>query len=101
MRQIKNENELSTKPTVLKFWSTWCEPCKRMEPVVSKLESEFDKIEFYSVNIDEAPAMAKKYRIRSLPTIIMLNNSQEISRVTGLVASEPLRKKILEINIAE
>ena len=76
----------------IKFEATWCGPCKAFEPNLKKIQSEFPNFRFTSVNVDNDPQLAKEYKIRSLPTVILLNDGSEIGRVTGAVLMEPLRK---------
>ena len=85
-------NELESGVCALKFSATWCGPCKKMEPTVERLELEFPKAKFISVDIDEEPALAQKYKVRTLPTILIVKNGQEVNRITGMSLIEPLRK---------
>ena len=77
---------------VVKFWATWCGPCKKMEPTIKQLESEFTMMKFISVDVDQVPSLAQKFRIRTLPTILLLRDGKEIERVTGMSLMDPLRK---------
>lgn len=95
MLAITNESDfqVETGLVAVKFWATWCAPCKRMEPTLVKMEQEFgDNVKFYSVEIDQVPVIAQKFRIRTLPTVLFLKNGREVNRITGLVLTEPLRK---------
>ncbi|HVI40816.1 MAG TPA: thioredoxin family protein [Anaerovoracaceae bacterium] len=82
--------------TVVKFWATWCGPCKKMEPTMNQLESEFTMMKFLSVDVDQVPSLAQKFRIRTLPTILVLKDGAEVNRVTGMSLIEPLRKLFRE-----
>ena len=77
---------------VLKFGATWCGPCKALEPNIKKLEAEYSNILFIGVNVDDRPELAKKYRIRSLPTVILLKDGREVNRIDGAALITPLRK---------
>lgn len=76
----------------IKFEAKWCGPCKSFEPNLKKIQSEFTTFRFYTINVDDSPQLAKQYKIRSLPTVILLKDGNEIGRVTGAVLLEPLRK---------
>lgn len=80
----------------IKFGAAWCGPCKTLEPKIKKMEEEFSEINFYHVNIDENPELAKKYQIRSLPTVILLKDGIEKSRLIGASLVTPLRKMFRE-----
>lgn len=83
--------------TVVKFFATWCGPCKRMSPIVEKLESEFDICKFIAVDTDEFPDIVLTYGVKSLPTILFLKNGQEVKRVVGVSLIDPLRKILREM----
>jgi len=101
MYAITNESDFNIDSglVAVKFWATWCAPCKRMEPVIKKMELEFGKVKFISVDIDQVPSIAQKYRIRSLPALILFKNGQETNRINGLVLTSPLRKALRELAI--
>lgn len=94
-------NEFDFDPTkenlvVLKFWAAWCGPCKRMDPILSKLEKEFDTIKFLSVDIDKIHSLGQRYQVRSLPTLIFLKNGLEFKRINGLSMASALRSSLAE-----
>ena len=99
MQSVTHETEFDVSEglVAVKFWATWCGPCKRMTPLVQKMESEFSTVKFVSLDIDQVPSIAQKYRIRSLPAIILFKNGQEFKRINGLVLTEPLRKIFKEL----
>lgn len=94
MRSVNTESDFQLEPGIcaIKFSAEWCNPCKRMEPTVEKLESEFKNAMFFSIDVDDVPVFAQKYKIRSLPTILILKDGQEVNRVVGVSLIEPLRK---------
>lgn len=100
MQNILNESDfvLDDKPTVIKFWATWCAPCKKLSPVIEKLESEFSNVKFVSIDIEQVPVMAQKYKVRSLPSVVFIKNKAEAQRIVGLAMVEPLRKAIRDIS---
>ena len=99
MHAITNESDFNIDSglVAVKFWATWCAPCKRMEPVIRKMESEFENIKFLSVDIDQVPAIAQKHRIRGLPALLLFKNGQEVNRINGLVLTSPLRKAFRDL----
>ena len=93
MKSIASEADLnvSNGVFVLKFWATWCGPCRMLNPVMEKLEKEFDKVTFYSVDVDQAPDLAQKFKVKSLPTVVFLQDGEEKERALGLQMIKPLR----------
>ncbi len=81
----------------LKFGATWCGPCKILEPNLKKMEAEFPSINIKHIDVDEYPKLAKEYKIRSVPTVILLKDGQEVKRVSGASLIAPLRKAFREL----
>lgn len=77
---------------VLYFTATWCAPCRAMKPVFEECIKDFD-IESNYVDIEEYPDMVSKYNIRSVPTIIVLNNDEVLETLNGVMP----KNKLLEV----
>lgn len=101
MISIINDSDFQTSSGLylVKFWATWCAPCKRMEPTIKQLESEFNMINFLSIDVDQTPALAQKFRVKTIPTLLLIKNNIEINRVAGLSLIDPLRKILREASI--
>jgi thioredoxin 1 len=100
MKSIASEADLNVSNGifVLKFWATWCGPCRVLNPVVEKLEKEFDKVTFYSVDVDQAPDLAQKFKVKSLPTLVFLEGDKEAKRVLGVQLIKPLRTILRDLS---
>lgn len=100
MLSIANESDLNINYglTVIKFWATWCMPCKMYTPIIKTLDEEFEDIQFLSIDVDQVSALAQKYKIRSLPTLLILKDGQEADRILGVSLIAPLRKKLNDIS---
>ena len=65
------------------FWATWCGPCKMLGPVIEQLAEEYEDITIGKVDVDECPALAQRYGIMSVPTVLFFKNGEEIERKIG------------------
>ena len=81
--------------SVLDFWAEWCGPCRMISPIIEKLADEYNgKALIGKVNVDHNPDVAMKYGVRSIPTIVILKDGEEVDRHVGYTSQDALAKKI-------
>lgn len=81
----------STKPVLVDFWATWCMPCRMLAPTVEEIADEYsDKLVVGKINVDEEPDLARKFRVMSIPTLIVFENGEEVRRSVGVVDKDDI-----------
>ena len=73
----------SDKPVLLDFFASWCGPCRMVGPILDEIAEERDDIKVCKVDIDEQPELANRYRIMSVPTLIVLKDGNVIEQSVG------------------
>jgi len=72
------------------FTADWCAPCKRTKPIVEELNRESADVRFQIIDVDIEGELARKFEIKSVPTFIVIQDGQEIKRITGAQTREQL-----------
>lgn len=74
----------SDKPVLVDFWASWCGPCRALSPVVEEIGNEMsDRLTVYKCNVDEEADLATKFRIVSIPTLILFKGGQPVHTMVG------------------
>jgi thioredoxin 2 len=80
-----SEVEGSPVPVLLDMWAAWCGPCKMIAPVVEEVAREMaGRVRVAKLDVDENPATAARFGVRSIPTLLVLKGGQEVDRIVGV-----------------
>lgn len=72
------------KPVLVDFFATWCGPCRMMAPALDEVASEqADKVSVYKLDIDQSPDVAMRYRVMSVPTLILFKDGEAVKQTIG------------------
>jgi thioredoxin 1 len=82
-------------PFLVDFWAPWCAPCRNIAPIVEDLAKEYaGKVGFAKVNVDESSALATKYGVRSIPTLLFFKGGKPVNQIVGLRPKAELKKNL-------
>ncbi|HEV8533445.1 MAG TPA: thioredoxin [Methylomirabilota bacterium] len=77
------------------FWAEWCAPCRAIAPTLEELATDSQgTVSLAKVNVDDSPALAARYGIRSIPTILFMKEGKVVDQVIGAVPKSQLKKKL-------
>ena len=78
----------SDKPVLVDLWADWCGPCKMLGPVLEQVAGEQDDVKIVKVNVDEEQAIAEKYNIMSIPTLLLFKSGECVAKSIGFISRE-------------
>ncbi len=82
-------------PILVDFWATWCRPCQMVAPVLEQLSQEYaGKLTIAKLDVDQNQQTAQKYRVMSIPMMILFKQGKPVTTIIGFKPKEQLKKQL-------
>jgi len=95
MANFEEEVLKSEVPVLVDFWAPWCAPCLMVAPVLEEISKEYEgKLKVCKVNVDEDPALASRYGIMSIPTLLVFKGGIIVQQVVGAMPKQEVERLI-------
>lgn len=91
LNQSNFNSSIKTGLVLVDFYADWCGPCKMVSPIVDELSEQMNDIKFRKVNVDEENNLAMRYNVRSIPTLVIFKDGQEVDRMVGFAPKARLQ----------
>lgn len=79
-------------PVLVDFWAPWCGPCRMVAPILERLADAYgERLQIAKLNVDEAPEIAARFGVRSIPTLVLFQNGQPVKQLVGAQSAEAMK----------
>jgi thioredoxin 1 len=94
-RTFEDEVINSSTPVLVDFWASWCIPCKAMEEIMERLEKELQgSVKVCKINVDRNPVWAGKFKVLTVPTVMIFRDGKEIDRKVAAQSYRSVREML-------
>ena len=97
-QNFESEVLQSAQPVIVDFYADWCGPCKMIAPALEEIAGELiGRVKVAKVNVDEESALAQRYNVQSLPTLLYFQNGEVFSQVIGATSKKNILARLNNI----
>jgi thioredoxin 1 len=94
-RDFESKVLRSELPVLIDLYADWCEPCKRLEPILKELSVELEgKLKIVRVDVERSPLLARGFQVRSIPMLLLLSEGRLVNQIVGLADKQAILKLV-------
>ena len=86
----------SDLPIFIDLWAPWCGPCKMMAPHFAEVAKQYPQVVFAKINTEDNPRLSQAFNVRSIPTLVLMNKTTEVARVSGALHAPQLKQWLVQ-----
>ena len=104
MRELTNSNFDTAIQEIdglvlIDFWASWCGPCRMIAPILEELEGETENLTVCKVNVDNEPALADRFQIEAIPTLLFFKKGKLVKKKMGMYPKDALQLILKELGV--
>jgi thioredoxin 2 len=93
--------EAATIPVLVDLWATWCAPCRMVSPALEQVAADLaGRIKLVKVDVDQSPELSRRFTVKAVPTLLILDRGKEVARQAG-AAPAPVLRRWVERSLAD